>query len=199
MTFDMNDAEPQKTSETIPDGTFAKVTMSLRPGGIDGESEIDRGLLKRSGTEGSDVLMLDAEFTVAETARDRPGQCWQGGDDRSRARPWLPPEQPQRGGRARHPALGDRNPRRPAVTGETMLFEAAKVVEERRQAYGDAAPLMAAVAQRWSITLGRPVTPAQVVLCLIDLKLARLGHDPTHADSIVDVAGYAAVLQEVAR
>ena len=66
MTFDMNDAEPQKTSETIPDGTFARVTMILRPGGLDGESEIDRGLLKRSGTEGSDVLMLDAEFTVTE-------------------------------------------------------------------------------------------------------------------------------------
>jgi hypothetical protein len=41
------------------------------------------------------------------------------------------------------------------------------------------------------------VTPSQVVLCLIDLKLARLGHDPAHADSILDVAGYAAVLEEV--
>ena len=78
-----------------------------------------------------------------------------------------------------------------------MLLEAAKVVEQRRQAYGDAAPLMAAVAQRWSITLGHSVTAAQVVLCLIDLKLARLGHDPAHADSILDVAGYAAVLEEV--
>ena len=58
---------------------------------------------------------------------------------------------------------------------------------------------MAAVAQRWSITLGQPVTAAQVVLCLIDLKLTRLGHDPQHGDSIVDVAGYAAVLQEVTR
>ena len=66
VTFDMNDAEPQKTSETIPDGTFAKVTMVLRPGGIDGESEIDRGLLKPSATDGSDMLSLDAEFTVAE-------------------------------------------------------------------------------------------------------------------------------------
>lgn len=85
------------------------------------------------------------------------------------------------------------------MSGEAMLFKAAKVVEQRRQAYGEPAPLMVAVAQRWSITLGQPVTPAQVVLCLIDLKLARLGHDPAHADSILDVAGYAAVLQEVAR
>ena len=46
---------------------------------------------------------------------------------------------------------------------------------------------------------GRPVTPAEVVLCLIDLKLARLGHDPKHRDSLLDVAGYAAVLQEVTR
>ena len=70
-----------------------------------------------------------------------------------------------------------------------MLLEAAKVVEQRRQTYGEAGTLMAAVAARWSIALGQPVTPAQVVLCLIDLKLARLGHDPAHADSILDVAG----------
>jgi hypothetical protein len=43
------------------------------------------------------------------------------------------------------------------------------------------------------------VTPAQVALCLIDLKLARLARDPRHVDSILDVAGYAAVLAEVTR
>ena len=37
---------------------------------------------------------------------------------------------------------------------------------------------MAAIAARWSATLGREITPAQVVLCLLDLKLARLAHDP---------------------
>jgi hypothetical protein len=80
-----------------------------------------------------------------------------------------------------------------------MLRQAARVVGQRRRAYGDPVASMAAVAARWSITLGQPVTSAQVVLCLIDLKLTRLGHDPAHADSIIDVAGYAAVLQEVAR
>jgi hypothetical protein len=85
------------------------------------------------------------------------------------------------------------------VSGEAMLLEAARVVEQRREAYGEAGPLMTAVAKRWSITLGQTVTPAQVVLSLIDLKLARLCHDPAHEDSILDVAGYAAVLQEIAR
>ncbi len=66
MTFDMNDAEPQKSGDLIPDGSFAKINMIIRPGNVDGQSEIDKGLLKASNTPGSDVLMLDAEFTVVE-------------------------------------------------------------------------------------------------------------------------------------
>lgn len=66
MTFDMNDVEPQQSGDLIPDGSFAKVVMTLRKGGTDGMSEVDRGLLKASNQPGSDVLMLDAEFTVAE-------------------------------------------------------------------------------------------------------------------------------------
>jgi hypothetical protein len=54
-----------------------------------------------------------------------------------------------------------------------------------------------AIAARWSLVLGISVTPAQVALCLIDLKLARLTRDPSHLDSIVDVVGYAACLREV--
>ena len=37
----------------------------------------------------------------------------------------------------------------------------------------------------------------QVVLCLLDLKLARLAHDPAHEDSAVDVCGYAALLRQL--
>ena len=65
--------------------------------------------------------------------------------------------------------------------------------------YGDPATSMTAVARRWSITLEHPITPAQVALCLIDLKLTRLAHQPDHLDSMVDIAGYAAVLREVSR
>jgi hypothetical protein len=79
-----------------------------------------------------------------------------------------------------------------------VLKRAEDVVAERQQSYGDPSVAMAAVAARWSITLGQPVTPEQVVLCLIDLKLTRLSHNPGHYDSAVDVAGYAALLQEIA-
>lgn len=63
--YDMNDAELPRGSDLIPDGSFVKVTMTIRPGGLDGQGEVDRGLLKAAKTPGSDVRMLDCEFTVA--------------------------------------------------------------------------------------------------------------------------------------
>ena len=80
-----------------------------------------------------------------------------------------------------------------------ILEHAADVIADRRATYGDPAASMATVAARWSVTLGHPVTPAEVMLCMIDLKLARLAHNPTHRDSVVDVIGYAALLPEVTR
>ena len=85
------------------------------------------------------------------------------------------------------------------MTAEMLLRHAAAAVANRRETYGDPRTSMAAIAKRWSLTLGHTVTPAEVALCLIDLKLARLAHDPAHLDSMVDVAGYAACLREVAR
>ena len=82
-------------------------------------------------------------------------------------------------------------------SSEKFLKHVANVLAERSTQYGNATGNMAAIATRWSATLGREVTPAQVVLCLLDLKLARLAHDPTHEDSAVDVCGYAALLHEL--
>jgi hypothetical protein len=85
------------------------------------------------------------------------------------------------------------------MSGKVMLNHAAEVVADRSVAYGAPSKSMELLAKRWSITLGHPVTPAQAVMCLIDLKLTRLAHDPRHQDSILDIAGYAAVLHEVTR
>jgi hypothetical protein len=63
--YDLNDAQPQMAplGELIPDGTFAKVKMTIRPGGLNGSTAMDVGLLKAS--QSSDAKMLDCEFTVA--------------------------------------------------------------------------------------------------------------------------------------
>jgi len=85
------------------------------------------------------------------------------------------------------------------MSAETILARAADVLADRSKTYGEPRQSMAAIAARWSVTLGHPVTPAQVVLCMLDLKLARLQRDPGHQDSMVDVIGYAALLNEVTR
>ena len=64
--YDLNDAQPQMApiGELIPDGTFAKVKLTIRPGGLNGSTAMDAGLLKAS--QSSDAKMLDCEFTVIE-------------------------------------------------------------------------------------------------------------------------------------
>ena len=97
------------------------------------------------------------------------------------------------------PQTVTRQPTEISMNGEALLEHAAGLVNRRRRDYGEPVALFEQVAQRWSLTLGTRISPAQVVLCLIDLKLARLARDPKHLDSQADVAGYAACLREVSR
>jgi hypothetical protein len=83
------------------------------------------------------------------------------------------------------------------MTGPELLERAASVVAARRGDYGEPKDLFERVAVRWSQVLGVPVTPAQVIICLIDLKVVRVAHNPRHLDSITDIAGYAGCLAEV--
>lgn len=52
------------------------------------------------------------------------------------------------------------------------------------------------VAGRCSLTLGTE-TAAQAALCLLDLKLSRLARDPRHADSLLDLIGYASCCRKL--
>jgi hypothetical protein len=85
------------------------------------------------------------------------------------------------------------------MNSSMLLRHAEAIVRDRRDSYGDPADFFEAVARRWSLALGAPITPRRVVLCLIELKLQRLVRDPSHADSTADVAGYAAILSELER
>ena len=85
------------------------------------------------------------------------------------------------------------------MNGAMLLKHAAGVVDERRGEYGEPEDLFEHIAARWSQVLGIRVTAAQVAVCLMDLKMARLAHDPKHLDSLVDVLGYGACLREITR
>lgn len=65
MPINLNEAGPQREfGALIPDGTFVRLRMNIRPGGDDvpGMEPQDAGLFKRSGT--SDVVFLDCEFDI---------------------------------------------------------------------------------------------------------------------------------------
>ncbi len=65
MAVDLSGAEEQREAgATIPDGTFVKMVMNIRAGGVTvpGNDPMDNGLFKASGS--SDAMGLDAEFTV---------------------------------------------------------------------------------------------------------------------------------------
>jgi len=92
--FDFNDAAPQMgpAGDLIPDGTFAKVKLTVRPGGVNGSGPLDAGLLKAS--KSSDAKMLDCELTVLQGPFARR-KFWQmftvaGGklDDKGQSKGW---------------------------------------------------------------------------------------------------------------
>lgn len=78
-----------------------------------------------------------------------------------------------------------------------VLRKALLTVESRGKDYGTPYARYASLARLWSTLLGVHVTAEQVVRCLIALKLDRLSETPDHEDSILDIAGYAWVLDEV--
>jgi hypothetical protein len=78
-----------------------------------------------------------------------------------------------------------------------ILHRAAEIVAQRRQQYGPPAEHFEQVARRWSLTIGTAVRPEQVLLCLLDLKVVRLAHDPAHRDSLVDLIEYSILLHEL--
>lgn len=77
----------------------------------------------------------------------------------------------------------------------SVLDEAAEIVDGPRQDnYGHPKRNLQRVADLWTVVMDRPVTPMQVALCLIQLKIAREVHCPRR-DNLVDIAGYARVME----
>lgn len=95
MFLDLNDAGQQmERGAVIPAGSFAKLAMTIRPGGASspGLDQMDAGLLTASKT--SDVLFLDCEFTVVGGPHNKR-KLWQnlsisGGktDDKGQSMAW---------------------------------------------------------------------------------------------------------------
>ena len=90
------------------------------------------------------------------------------------------------------------------MTKTKLLETALQTVADRGVPYGGVEDNFARIAVRWRTHLKNrfgldvPIDPISVAMMMIDMKQARLEGAPRHQDSIVDIAGYAACLGELA-
>jgi len=97
----------------------------------------------------------------------------------------------------------------PTLPRQKLLTEALQITShDRNSAYGNPEDNFQNIADRWNLFLKArfgqqllsqtsfELTPEDVGLMMIDMKLARLSTNPSHRDSLVDIAGYAACAED---
>ena len=82
----------------------------------------------------------------------------------------------------------------------SVLEEAKEIIYgDREKTYGHPAKNLEAIAELWHTYLMNMKNPKisakDVAVMMILLKAARLGNDIAHRDSIVDICGYAALIE----
>lgn len=81
----------------------------------------------------------------------------------------------------------------------TLVEEAVQLVSADRQAqYGHPLDNFQRIADLWSVILNIEVTPEQVALCMVQVKVARELQNPKR-DNIVDAIGYLLTYDTVQR
>ncbi|MEQ1934730.1 MAG: DUF6378 domain-containing protein [Fimbriimonadaceae bacterium] len=85
-----------------------------------------------------------------------------------------------------------------ALNATSVTDEADLAIRgDRAKKYGDAFENWSRIAELWSAVLGFNVAPSQVGLCMILVKVSRECHVHSR-DNLVDIAGYADLLDTVA-
>lgn len=94
-------------------------------------------------------------------------------------------------------------PPRTPMTKTKLLDDAKATVADRGVAYGGVEDNFARIARLWNMHLlnrsgheGK-LTPGDVAMMMVLMKIARLENQPDHPDSWTDIAGYAACGAEI--
>lgn len=85
------------------------------------------------------------------------------------------------------------------ATRENILSEANKIIHgDRQKDYGPPVKNFTDIATGWSVIFGATVTPVQVALAMDWLKTCRMLNGSGSRDSLVDKAGYTAIVAQLA-
>lgn len=83
----------------------------------------------------------------------------------------------------------------------SILKEANTIIYgDREKTYGHPAKNLQTIAVMWDAYLNArrhsdPVTPKDVAAMMVLVKVARFANDPDHRDNLVDMCGYAALIE----
>ena len=81
---------------------------------------------------------------------------------------------------------------------KTILKEAHEIIYgDREKTYGDPSKNLSLIGQLWGAYLGQDISDYDVAYLMIMLKIARLSNTPDHRDSLVDICGYAALVDRI--
>lgn len=80
---------------------------------------------------------------------------------------------------------------------EILAAAEALINGDRAEAYGDARESFSRIARFWAAYLGVDIGPDDVALMMVLLKVSRAA-GRTASDDLVDIAGYAALAEELA-
>jgi hypothetical protein len=79
----------------------------------------------------------------------------------------------------------------------TILEEAQEILyNDRQDDYGDGIESTKRIAKLWSIVLDKEVTPEQVALCMIQVKISRQ-MNKYKRDNLIDGAGYFGLIERI--
>lgn len=84
------------------------------------------------------------------------------------------------------------------MTREEVLDKAKEIVTGARQTtYGTPEDSFTTIAGLWGSYLGKDLSPKDVAMLMVLLKVARSKGDAGYSDNYVDIAGYAACAGEL--
>jgi hypothetical protein len=77
-----------------------------------------------------------------------------------------------------------------------VLDEAKDIIYgDREKTYGKPSKNLETIAVFWSEYIGTKLSAKDVAVMMVLLKAARLRNDINHRDSVVDICGYAALIE----
>jgi hypothetical protein len=80
---------------------------------------------------------------------------------------------------------------------EDLLNDIQYTLTQRGAIYGSAATNHRRISELWSGYLDNYISPEQVAMCMLLVKVSRLSETPRHEDSLTDLIGYALVYHKI--